>query len=398
MMKRSFLSLVIILSIAYHARAIPAYTIPDNLGCDGESLIVPVIVDNYSSVMSWVLNIVFDHNVLNYTGYQNFAGNGFVQSSIIHSQTSDFDSLHLSGQCFPPLSLPNGSILIFLKFSYIAGAGLIQIAPGTYPAGNYHHGLVTPGLVSIIEQPENTLVAPGEMAYFHVLTLYDTGIIFQWQQSVDGVNWVNLADSPPYYDSYTPLLIIDPVPEIFDLYQYRCIIEGCTIDTTQPAILEVNAITTVQLTLTYANAFSSAVSDAAVTFLQGGVPVGGSVTDQYGQFSLDNLPPGTCEIQVAIPHPWNGVNAIDGMTILKHFAGIQPLTGMPLAAADVNLSGSVNSIDAMMVIQRFVGMIGAFDIPDWIIDVQSVEIPVIGIVNLPIETICAGDTNASNVP
>ncbi|HRY33054.1 MAG TPA: carboxypeptidase regulatory-like domain-containing protein [Bacteroidales bacterium] len=373
------------------------YTIDSVAGCEGGALILPVKVYNYYA-MNWKLKIKFNHNVLASAGWQNFAGPGFIMGGVTQSVVSDFDTIHLSGQCFPALQLTGGATLVELTFIYLGGEGFVEVIPGTIPAGIFNNSRVSSAEVEILNQPVSTITSPGSTASFFVTTSNDFGLDFQWQVNTDGTAWSNLSENPPYEGVHSDLLIIDPVPEIFDLYQYRCIIEGCTIDTSQPAILEVNAITTVQGSLSYANAFSSPVEGAEITFTQGGIPVSGSVTDANGQFSLDNLPPGTYEIQTVIPYPWTGVNAIDGMTILKHFAGLQVLSGFPLTAADVNLSGTVNSIDAMMVIQRFVGMISSFDLPDWIVDVQSVEVPVIGIVDLPIETICAGDVNASHIP
>lgn len=118
------------------------------------------------------------------------------------------------------------------------------------------------------------------------------------------------------------------------------------------------------------------------------------LTAADGSFTTSAFLPDTIQI---LPHtllPWGGVNATDALLILKHFARIDTLNGLILAAADVNGNGAVNAADALMAAQRFAGIITQFPVSDWIFrDTTLVAAP--GQNNLILEGICRGDVNAS---
>jgi len=71
---------------------------------------------------------------------------------------------------------------------------------------------------------------------------------------------------------------------------------------------------------------------------------------------------------------WAGVNATDALRINQHFAGIAPLTGVRLKAADTTGNGAVNSGDALLASRRFSNLISNFSIGDWVSETPPVSI------------------------
>ena len=81
-----------------------------------------------------------------------------------------------------------------------------------------------------------------------------------------------------------------------------------------------------------------------------------TTTDANGNYAFSSLPCGG-NYSVTPSHPpkpacSTGINTVDVIAVQRHFLGITPLSGCRLAAADVNMDGSVNTID-VLAIQRF---------------------------------------------
>jgi len=68
---------------------------------------------------------------------------------------------------------------------------------------------------------------------------------------------------------------------------------------------------------------------------------------------------------------WGNSNAVDAMLILKHFTGMQLLTGLRKEAADVTNDMLINSVDALYVAKRFVGQLLTFPSPDYIFEYKE---------------------------
>ena len=112
--------------------------------------------------------------------------------------------------------------------------------------------------------------------------------------------------------------------------------------------------------------------------------------------------PGSYSLKAVPTKPWGGVTATDALAIARSFTGAAPLSGLRLAAADVNNTSTVNSLDALTTTRRIVGNISSFTAGDW----RSEQLPPLQgnlaasptQYNRNIQVICFGDTNGSYVP
>ncbi len=120
-------------------------------------------------------------------------------------------------------------------------------------------------------------------------------------------------------------------------------------------------------------------------------------TDSQGNFTLTSLPPGDYILTAGTSAGFGGVNSVDALLIMKHFVGLETLTGLRLQAANLNQDGSVNSIDALMAMKRFVGMITSFPAGDWIFEGYTIAVQNTTIVQ-NLKGICSGDVNGSYIP
>jgi hypothetical protein len=148
----------------------------------------------------------------------------------------------------------------------------------------------------------------------------------------------------------------------------------------------------------YANPALTGLGGLDVFLMQGADTVDITTTDNFGFYFFGSLFPGQYTVQVLSDKTWGGVNAIDGLQILKHFTGFISLAGVSLAAADMDGTMYVNAIDGLLAIKRFAGLISSFDAGDWIFDQPASVTIGNDIVELDILGLCTGDVDGSYVP
>ncbi|MFM8838332.1 MAG: carboxypeptidase regulatory-like domain-containing protein, partial [Bacteroidota bacterium] len=149
-------------------------------------------------------------------------------------------------------------------------------------------------------------------------------------------------------------------------------------------------------TLTYNNTTMTPMGGLSVRVLNNlGQQIAVSSTDAQGQFAVTNLPAGNYTLQIVNTMAWSGVNGTDALLVSRHFAQVQPLTGLRALAADVNNSQAINATDALQISRRFASVITSFPTGDWIYSHSSVSIQAGSTQTLHIQTLCAGDVNAS---
>lgn len=136
------------------------------------------------------------------------------------------------------------------------------------------------------------------------------------------------------------------------------------------------------------------------------------IPDTSGNFSFstatgfsDSL---TYSIRVVTSTPHGGINASSPGGIARHVNNLSSLTGIRLAAADCNRSGTVTSTDALICLRRVVGLIGTFSSGDWIFHVSgftSSNFNLSGLTGsagtgrtMNIESLCIGDVNVKYTP
>ncbi len=152
-------------------------------------------------------------------------------------------------------------------------------------------------------------------------------------------------------------------------------------------------------TVRYTNADSTVIRHARVMLTDDqNIPVDSAFTDADGSFTFADLAQGSYTLTACPVHPAGGINAVDAFEVLKHFVGMVTLEGLPLIAADVNLSAAVNSVDALLVQKMFVELIPSFPAAEWVSEQATVSLNPSDTISLTLLTICTGDVNGSYVP
>ena len=156
---------------------------------------------------------------------------------------------------------------------------------------------------SLLSQPSsNTFqTIPGTA---HFTTAHsDTSATYQWQQNT-GTGWANLSDFGIYSGTTTDSLVMTGISTALNGYGYRCVIDACTMDTTDVAFLTVVdnvGIDEDEATITIAPNPTSGIltiglnsaAEYKVYNVNGQVVAKGK-TD--GQIDLTNLPSGSYQL------------------------------------------------------------------------------------------------------
>ncbi|MCD4680858.1 MAG: T9SS type A sorting domain-containing protein [Bacteroidales bacterium] len=151
--------------------------------------------------------------------------------------------------------------------------------------------------------------------------------------------------------------------------------------------------------LSYADTLSphQAMNATTVYLMDNLVPVDSTVTDVIGYYYFDVLQNGVYTIGAASSKQWGGGNASDALAIMRHYVGLNLLSGLAVEAADVDASGFSNTLDALYVAQRFVMMIPSFPAGDWAFEVPTVTVDGTGPIYQDFFALCYGDVNASYI-
>ena len=128
----------------------------------------------------------------------------------------------------------------------------------------------------------------------------------------------------------------------------------------------------------------------------GNATINSTTANGSGVYTLPSMASGNYKMTVT-PTVWGGVNSTDALAILNHFAQTIPISGIKLAAADVNFSHSVNGTDALLVLKRFANQISTFPAGDYLYNYDTVIINGSNVTG-NIEVLCFGDVNASYAP
>jgi len=129
----------------------------------------------------------------------------------------------------------------------------------------------------------------------------------------------------------------------------------------------------------------------------GGAPIANTTTNALGHYGFTPFTSGNYTLDITPSDAFGGVNGTDALVVLNHFAHIDTLTGVELAAADVNASASVNGTDALFILKRWAGMITSFPSGDWLYNSASLTVNGNQVIN-DFEMICFGDVNSSYMP
>jgi hypothetical protein len=91
---------------------------------------------------------------------------------------------------------------------------------------------------SLTTQPQNFTAYSGTGWGNFKCESSDTAATFQWQQS-SGAGWIDLTNLGNYSGATSDSLVITGITASMNNYGYRCIVTGCTTDTSDVAVLTV---------------------------------------------------------------------------------------------------------------------------------------------------------------
>ena len=110
--------------------------------------------------------------------------------------------------------------------------------------------------LSIVEQPVETLTAceDSTIQISVILNTLDSAVelidSFQWQSSVNGVDWFDISDNPTYSGSNNAILEINNTPFSFDNVSFRVIIDregnGCGV-ISNPSLILIDPLPTITI-------------------------------------------------------------------------------------------------------------------------------------------------------
>jgi hypothetical protein len=148
----------------------------------------------------------------------------------------------------------------------------------------------------------------------------------------------------------------------------------------------------------YANSAMTQLDGASLEIFDfSGTPIASTTTDGSGHYAFSSMTSGNYTMEITPSNSWAGVNSTDALMILNHFAHLDTLVGMELAASDVNVSQTVNGTDALFVMKRYSGMITSFPSGDWLYNTASLVVNGNQVTN-DFEMLCFGDVNSSYQP
>ncbi|MCX6270911.1 MAG: GEVED domain-containing protein [Bacteroidetes bacterium] len=151
-------------------------------------------------------------------------------------------------------------------------------------------------------------------------------------------------------------------------------------------------------TYTYNNPVESVLSQVTVKLKQANAVVDQTITDELGNYGFNGITMGSYVLEAITDKAAGGFNSSDALLVLRHFTGLNFLTGMYLIAADVDGSGYVNAGDALLIAKRFVGLIPSFPVGDWYFPNDTVDLPFNTIVSQAAKGLCYGDVDGSYHP
>ena len=149
--------------------------------------------------------------------------------------------------------------------------------------------------------------------------------------------------------------------------------------------------------VTYDNSNNTPLSNINLNLMQGNNLINSTSTNTSGNYSFPNVSDGSYSIESSTNKPWGGGNSADALLIMRHWAGLETLSGLRYTAADVNASGTITNADALQVMRRWAGVINSFNSGDWAFD--QVNFNVNGSdVTENFKGICFGDVNGTYTP
>ncbi len=191
---------------------------------------------------------------------------------------------------------------------------------------------------------------------------------------------------------------------IWNLSPDECVVGDCEagvkpVNLINGTVSPETAVGQISGTLVYDNNIQSPLAGVMITLTDAGnQPIGSTVSDNSGYYSFEVTAPGIYHLEVLPALPWGGVNSTDALRIVQHFAGVSPLDGLALAAADVNANGYVNAGDALAVLKRFAGLTNSFPSGDWVFELPLIQMDNLTSLTVNVKALFNGDVDRSYIP
>jgi len=150
--------------------------------------------------------------------------------------------------------------------------------------------------------------------------------------------------------------------------------------------------------ISYPNANNTPLTNLTVKLKDGnGTVINTTTTNNSGHYLFSNVQNGNYTLEVSTSRPWGGVTALDVLLYQKHIAGIVIISGIKLAAGDVNGSGTLSALDILLIRKRIAGISYSFPVGDWLFNSGPILVNESN-VTCNFNGICFGDANGSYVP
>ncbi len=200
--------------------------------CVGQTISVPVVVNNFIDIAAFSLTLGYDTSKLQYTG---FIANSVVQNGLIVNSVGS--SIRASWFNLNPATIGSGTLLT-LQFTArtlgqspliwntaLQGANEFADFNGIALLSTFANGSVdvSGAAPQISQQPVSLQRLEGDTASFNVGA--SNASTYQWQELV-GTTWTNLTNQSPFLGVNTANLQIANVPLSFSGKQFRVVVGG----------------------------------------------------------------------------------------------------------------------------------------------------------------------------
>lgn len=231
---------------------------------------------------------------------------------------------------------------------------------------------------------------PTSISAGNTINFYDnsTGNIFMW--------FWNFPGGTPQWSSIQNPSVTYNTPGTYDVE--LIVSDGLDLDTLiiQNYIDVSGGINSISGNVTYHNPAQTPIDNITLILKTlSGIEMDSVITDLNGAYTFLGVIYDDYVIEMSCKKSWGGVNASDGLEIMRHFVGLNLLVGLPLVAADVDASTFVNTSDALMCVQRFVGLINSFPVGDWAFDQDTLSVSGGTTFSYDPMSLCYGDMDGS---
>jgi hypothetical protein len=309
-----------------------------------------------------------------------------------HSNTSWRPNMRISGQ------VDEGNYWWTGPGSYTSATPTLRISSATAQHAGFYHLHVDNGIGCVATDAFNLTLSPLPVVDAGVDTFIYEGGSYQQQPTITG-------GVPPYSYAWSPGATLDnpllqqPVATPLSTTTYTLMVSGSNGCSASDAMkLSVVPRYHISGTFSYNNAAFTPLSNSTVYLHNAAHTIIDSVlTDASGVYTFYYNPPSTYYLSGRTFRPWGGVNATDALVVQRHVINLNPLSGLRLTGADVNLSQTVSSTDALLILRRTLGMDTTFASGDWVYDYPAVVITNSHI-QKNIQGLAGGDVNGSYLP